>query len=121
MTRDFEIHFVTDKNLINAKKILENIFSKKNNIKIFNEIEIRNKSLFVTLTYPIEIKKEDYLIINKNLQLNFLNEVSFVAIKNGKHHQKGYAFCSPNINFKIPKNSIHVSKINKLIMSNFDL
>jgi len=121
MTRDFEIHFVTDKNLINAKKILENIFSKKNNIKIFNEIEIRSKSLFVTLTYPIEIKKEDYLIINKNLQLNFLNEVSFVAIKNGKHHQKGYAFCSPNINFKIPKNSIHVSKINKLIMSNFDL
>ena len=43
--------------------------------------------------------------------------VSFVAIKNGKHDQKGYAFCSPNLNFKNLKEPIHVSKIHNLIMN----
>ena len=58
MTRDFEIIFKSDKNLKNAKKILENIISKKDNIKLFSEIDVRDKSLFVTLTYPIEVKKK---------------------------------------------------------------
>lgn len=119
MTRDFEINFETNKDLIFAKEILENIILKNNNVKIFNEIEIRNKSLFVTLTYPIEIKKEDQIVINQDLELNFLEEVLFVAIKNGKHDEKGYVFHSPNINFETPAESIHVSKINDLIISNF--
>ena len=59
-------------------------------------------------------------MINSDLTLNFFEEVSFVAIKNGKHDKKGYAFCSPNINFEIPKESIHVSKINDLIINNFE-
>ena len=117
MTRDFEIIFASNENLINAKKILGTIYSKKDNIKIFSEIDERDKSLFVTLTYPIEVKKEDSLIINENLELNFFNEVSFVAIKNGKHNQKGYVFCSPNINLKTPAEPIHVSKIHNLITS----
>ena len=120
MTRDFEIRFKFDKDLINAKNILGNITSKKNNIKIFNEIEIRDKSLFVTLTYPNEITKEDYITVNKDLELNFFNEVFFVAIKNGMHDKKGYVFCSPNSNFKVPTDLIHVSKINNLIMNNFE-
>ena len=56
-------------------------------------------------------------VINKNLEIKFFNEVSFVAIKNGKHDQKGYVFCSPNLNFKTPQEPIHVSKIHNLIMS----
>ena len=73
--------------------------------------------VFVTLTYPIEVKQGDSLIIHNNLELNFFNEVSFVAIKNGKHDQKGYVFCSPNLNFKTIQEPIHVSKIHNLIMS----
>ena len=119
MTRDFEIIFETKNDFVTAKAILENIISKKDNIKIFSEIESREKSLFVTLTYPHEIKKMDYVIVNDNLELNFFNEVSFVAIKNGKHDQKGYAFYSPNLNLKIPKKPIHVSKIYNMILSNF--
>ena len=117
MTRDFEIIFTSNKELINAKNILENIFSKKDDIRIFSEIDERDKSLFVTLTYSTEIKDEDSLVINNNLEINFFNEVSFVAIKNGKHNQKGYVFCSPNLNFKTPQEPIHVSKIHNLIMS----
>lgn len=120
MTRDFEIQFKTNKDLMIAKEIIQDVISKKNNMKIFNEIETRNKSLFITLTYPIEIKKEDILVINNDLELNFSKEVIFVAIKNGKHDTRGYGFYSKNINYEIPKESIHVSKINNLIVNNFE-
>ena len=58
MTRDFEIIFENNKDLITAKNILENIKCEKDNITVFNEIDERNKSLFVTLTYPNEIEKK---------------------------------------------------------------
>ena len=75
--------------------------------------------MFITLTYPHEIKKKDFVIINNNSELNFFNEVSFVAIKNGKHDQKGYAFYSPNLDLKTPKDPIHVSKIFNMISNIF--
>ena len=120
MTRDFEIIFDDKKDLINAKIILSNIKSKKNNLKTFSEIEERDKSLFVTLTYPHEIEKKDYLTINKNLKLNFFNEVVFVAIKNGMHDSKGYVMYSPNINFKKPQEPIHISKLRSMVLSIFN-
>ncbi len=119
MTRDFEIIFDNNLDLIHAKKILENVMLKKNNIKIFSEIEERNKSLFVTLTYPHEIKKDDLVSINDEMNLNFFNEVVFVAIKNGMHDSKGYVFYSPNSNLKTPKEPIHVSELHKMILNYF--
>ena len=102
MTGDFEIIFDNNKDLINAKMILENVKIKKSSLKIFSEIEERDKSLFVTLTYPHEIEKNDYLVIKESLKLNFFDEVIFVAIKNGMYDSKGYVMYSPNINFKKP-------------------
>jgi hypothetical protein len=118
MTRDFEIIFNSYNDQDNAKKILQNITSKKDKIKIFQDIDERDKSLFVTLTYPAEVKKEDKLIVNQNSEFNFFNEISFVAIKNGKHDKKGYVFCSPNLNFKISQKSTHVASIHDLILNN---
>ncbi len=119
MTRDFEIIFDNDIDLINAKIILENIKSKQKNINIFGEIEVRNKSLFVILTFPHEVKKDDYIIVNDDLTLNFLNEVLFVAIKNGMHDSKGYVFCSPKCDFDIPSEPVHVSHLHNMILSYF--
>ncbi|MDA7605003.1 hypothetical protein N8724_06380 [Candidatus Pelagibacter sp.] len=119
MTRDFEIIFDNNENSIHAKRILENIKCKKDDLKIFGDIEMRQKSLFVSLTYPYEITNEDYLIINKDIELNFFNEVVFVAIKNGKHDSKGYVFYSPSSDYQIPKESAHVSKVYNLIMNFF--
>ena len=119
MTRDFEIIFSNNIDLINAKSILENIKSKENNLSIFTEIEERDKSLFVSLTYPNEIKKNSLIIINDNMELNFFNEVVFVAIKNGMHDSKGYVFCSPNSEFKVPKKPTHISKLHDMILSYF--
>ena len=119
MTRDFEVIFDNDLDLINAKKILQNIKLKKNGVKIFGEIEERNKSLFVTLTYPNEIRIDDDLNINNEINFNFYNEVVFVAIKNGMHDSKGYVFCSPNSNLKTPKEPIHVSELHQMILNHF--
>ncbi len=119
MTRDFEIIFDNDENLKNAKSILQKIKSNKDNLKIFNEIEERKNSLFVTLTYPHEVKKNDKIIIKEGLEFNFLNELVFVAIKNGKHDSKGYAFGSPNPNINFPEKPIHISKLHDIILSHF--
>ena len=119
MTRDFEIIFNSDSDLSDAKKILENIKIKEKNLSIFCEIEERKKSLFVTLTYPHEIEKEDQLVINNQLKLNFYNEVVFVAIKNGMHDSKGYVFCSPKSSVNIPESPVHVSKLHEIILSYF--
>ena len=119
MTRDFEIIFDNNKSLNDAKNILKNIKLKKNNLNIFSEIEERDKSLFVVLTYPHEVKKDDLVIVNENLELNFLKELVFVAIKNGMHDTKGYVFCSSNTNLNLPKNPVHVSKLHDIILSHF--
>lgn len=119
MTRDFEIIFDNKIDLEIAKNILSKIKSKKNNTNIFGEIEERDKSLFVVLTYPHEVKKEDIIIVNKKIKLNFFDELVFVAIKNGMHCSKGYVFLSEDNNFIIPKKPIHVSNLHGIILNHF--
>ena len=53
------------------------------------------------------------------MNLNFFNEVVFVAIKNGMHDSKGYVFYSPNSNLKTPKEPIHVSELHQMILNYF--
>ncbi len=119
MTRDFEIIFNNNLDRDSAKKILSKIRSKEDNIYIFNNIEEREKSLFVTLTYPNEVKKNNFIELKNGLELNFFNQVVFVALKNGMHDSKGYVFYSSKSNFELPKKTIHVSKIHEMILSYF--
>jgi len=119
MTRDFEIIFDSNKDLSDAKSILKKIKTKKNNINIFGEIEERDKSLFVVLTYPHEVKNNDVIIVEENLELDFSNELVFVAIKNGMHNTKGYVFCSSNANLNMPTEPVHISKLHDIILNHF--
>ena len=119
MTRDFEIIFDNKIKLELAKNILNKIKSKKNNINIFGEIEERDKSLFVVLTYPHEVQKDDIIIVNEKIDLNFFDELAFVAIKNGMHNSKGYVFLSQENNFILPKKPIHVSGLHGIILNHF--
>ena len=81
--KDFEIKFDNNEQMLEALNILKNLYVKKNKENIFKEIEERNKSLFVTLSYPHEIKKIDEIIYGKEIVINFYSEVVFLAIKNG--------------------------------------
>ena len=83
MTRDFLIEFKTNDEASRCHQILSALKINEKNV-IFNQIENRGKELFVTLTYPDEISKTDYILL-EGRKINIYDLVVFVAIKNGMH------------------------------------
>ena len=85
--------------------------------KLFEQVDNRGRSLFVSLTYPYEIN-EKTLVVKENLKFEFKEYVAFVALKNGMHSEKGYLFTSENI---LSKNtpSFHIKKIFEIINKYF--
>ena len=81
---------------------------KHKNQHLFSEIERRERSLFVTLTYSNELS-EDEFIVTSNQSLNLSEEFSFVAVKNGHHDGTGYVFT--NFELKKIKEGNHVKEI----------
>ena len=58
------------------------------------------------------------MIVTKDENELFLfNEVIFLAIKNGMHETKGYAFASQNIKNNFPKKIISVSELYKFVLN----
>ena len=81
-----------------ASKALSNI-EDKNGEKLFGEIEIRDKSIFCSLTFNKEIlKTKRFFYYGKKIDI--YNWVNFVAIKNGIHNKKGYFFIDKKVNLK---------------------
>lgn len=93
MTRDFLVQFSTNSDRDFAAGLLRK--ASLDGTKVFDEIQIRDHELFVTLTYPKEIKETSTLIVDEKKINNFDNHVVFVALKNGHHDQQGY-LCSNN-------------------------
>ena len=89
MTRDFEVTFGNETETRLAAEIFKNYKCSHDNVGIFEEVEIRTKSLFVTLTYPNEIRK-GYFMSNGSNRIDLFENCVFVAIKNGEHCSKGY-------------------------------
>lgn len=122
MTRDFLIEFHSVKDCENAKYLLQNLSINGKNI--FEEIEDRESSLFVTLTYPKFISDFDQIETSKDLNLKAIDHVVFVAIKNGMHDSKGYCFTTaPNNDFKnMDRNHVKslFSYFQKRLLSNED-
>ena len=117
MTRDFEITFKNQDDQNDAIKKLAFVKMKKNSLEIFGEIESRNKSIFVTLNYPNEIKKNDIVIFRDTQLVNFYDDISFVAIKNGMHSSKGYIYMSKKINYPSMNKSIHIKELYNIILA----
>lgn len=116
MTRDFLIKFENSKDLETALQVLST--TKYNNNALFNEIEKRENSLFVTLTYSNAVTSEDKLIL-KHQTLDLSEEFVFVAIKNAHHDPLGYVFT--NFNPEIFKSGDHVKNIGIEILNYFGL
>lgn len=89
MTRDFLIEFDSNAETVAAYNILNSITDLDGN-KIFGMIDLRYLSMFVTLDYDKDIKKNFQILINGNHYYDFRKDVVFVAIKNGHHDGKGY-------------------------------
>jgi hypothetical protein len=61
MTRDFEIIFDNNIDLIDAKNILKNIKSKKIMLIFLMKLRKEIKVYLLHLTYPYEVKKMIYI------------------------------------------------------------
>lgn len=117
MTRDFLVSFDTIEQAAVAEKNLSEILVN-NDIKMFEEIDNRGKDIFVVLTYPFEITKDTMITVQgKKLLLNDL--VTFVAIKNGEHQSKGFAYFSDGICKYAPPQGAHVCKIHDTVLGFF--
>jgi hypothetical protein len=117
MTRDFLITFDSVNSALDAETKLKSILVNNEYI-LFDEIDNRGKDLFVVLSYPYEINEDTFISIN-DTKINLEKYVVFVAIKNGMHDQKGYAYFSPAFDSLKPKNLKHVSNIHDSIINYF--
>ena len=120
MSRDFLIKFNNASVANIAEKQLGDIIEQNNN-KLFGIIENRGDELFVTLTYPNEIKTDTKFKIKDVLLTNLFDEVSLVAIKNGMHSSRGFVYSSAGIKRFISNNyrEIDIKSINRSILNFF--
>jgi hypothetical protein len=120
MTRDFLINFENDEQALAAHDLLASLRVSDGDTPLFGEIDNRGKSLFVTLTFPLEITDSTYYRVEER-KLPLMPEVGFVAIKNGMHHEEGFAFFSPGIAPYAPTDMAHVASLGTTIKDYFGL
>jgi hypothetical protein len=113
MTRDFLVEFSSDNDALIAEKQLSKVKSVNDDVCLFEEIDNRKTSLFVTLTYPNKLNKA-FEISHEAQKLDIKSDLAFVAIKNGMHSPKGYLYLKGDFNKDLLKET-HVKLIYKLI------
>lgn len=111
MTRDFEIQFDDDAGAQAAADALAQMTLERTGQRLFGEIEMRERGLFATLTYPDEIQPGDAALLGGRRIESFGKAVAFVAIKNGMHSTRGFAFLSPNTPAAAPAGPVHVAAL----------
>ncbi len=117
MSRDFLIEFHDDDNCVTTENNLRNCRDENDNL-LFEEIENRGTSLFVSLTYPYEFTENTVVYYDGGEIKNFKDHVGFVAIKNGEHDGEGYIVDSDNeIN---SKKKLPITDIFSLIDKHFE-
>lgn len=120
MTRDFLVTFASTRDAVKAQNILGELRISGKSEPLFGEIENRGDKLFVTLTYPDEILEDDNIKFDSKI-LNIFQDVAFVAIKNGMHQSKGFAFFTSDIAKLCPENGSHVKQLYSTVMNYFNI
>jgi len=117
MTRDFKLIFSNQQSEDDGVALLQSI--EHSGMRLFKDVDVREGSVFVTLTYNKLLNKEDVLKANNKL-IDLQEAFVFVALKNGHHDTNGYGF----LDFK-PKTlqcgntSQHVKNIGKEVINYF--
>lgn len=119
MSRDFLVEFKNKKELNDGCKIISNL--RLNNKIFFKVFEKKRNTIFVSLIYSSEILANDNLKF-KDKKIYLKKNVSFVAIKNGKHSSKGYLYHSRLVlrNNKTMLKRFNIIKIFDLITNYFN-
>tara|TARA_E500000081_G_C5784379_1_gene197840 strand:- start:54 stop:419 length:366 start_codon:yes stop_codon:yes gene_type:complete len=119
MSRDFLVSFDTADQALKAEQELSKILVN-NEVKLFEEINNRGKEIFVVLSYPFEITNKTTISYSGN-ELLLGDLVTFVAIKNGEHQSKGFAYFSKGVSKFAPPQGGHVSKIHNTVIEFFGI
>jgi hypothetical protein len=88
MSRDFVVYCKSEQEAAHAETILKTA-KTVDGLSLF-EVDNRGNDLFVMLTYPHEITDTTQFGLADGVWRNLLDEVAFVAIKNGEHDGTGY-------------------------------
>jgi hypothetical protein len=118
MTRDFLIEFDSSLLASDAQKILSTVKVLPDDVQLFGGIDNRGSSLFVTLTFPHEIKENTTFAIGERT-LELKPNVVFVAIKNGMHQGDGFAFFTEGVAAYAPADLSHVKELHGTVMGYF--
>lgn len=116
MTRDFLLECADATEAASAQERLLSI--TVDGEPLFGDIDNRGSSLFVTLTYPREITAATRFVVDGAAR-PLAPHVSFVAIKNGMHQAKGFAFFTPEVRRFAPRDGDHVKELYGTIMRFF--
>lgn len=114
MTRDFLVRFHSQEAARIAEVALKKIEVLGAKKPLFGEVDNRGASLFVTLNYPDAINDDDEIALPAG-KFKIKPMVAFVAIKNGMHDGKGYAYFSPGVAGLAPQDNQHVKGLYNVI------
>ena len=119
MSRDFLITFLNDFDRDRFARALKSLRIK--GICIFGSIDIRARSLFVTMDYPHPMNGKVLVDPNDFLpsDYNFADAVVFVAVKNGEHQGKGFLAIDAELTAANFASGNHVSRLYDTILSLF--
>jgi hypothetical protein len=117
MTRDFLVVFQNSEKARRGECILRSVQVADDGVSLFEEIDNRGDSLFVTLTYPHNITAEMRFSKGSDDFGLLLPSVAFVAIKNGHHDGLGFFYAHPAD--EQPREIGHVKNIRQIILSYF--
>ena len=118
MTRDFLIEFETDADALRAVGTLASLKVAPSGLPLFGEIDNRGRSVFVTMTYPEEITVDTTVTLASG-EVALQPHVAFVAIKNGMHDARGYAFFKGGVEAHAPDEGAHVGRLFETVRSYF--
>ena len=119
MTRDFLVSCESDKDAELVADKLSKVVTTRG-VRLFGEIDNRGTDVFVVLDYSREITSDTEVVINGR-RSKLIDDVVFVAVKNGEHEGRGYAYFSPKLQSFLPDNKAHVSTLFYTICSFFGL
>ena len=113
------VTFASMEDAAKAQNILSGLRISGKVEPLFGEIENRGKELFITLTYPDQILESDALK-SESVSLKMLQEVAFVAIKNGMHQSRGFAFFTTGVAKLALEDGSHVKGLYSTVLNYFN-
>ena len=117
MSRDFILHFENKDLSLKAYWKIKDI-KDENNKNIFGDIEIKEKSLFISFVCDEEISNQTLSGPN-NKKIKLKKFVIFLAIKNGMHSEKGFFYSGDLLIQNKISEKIKLNKVKEHILEYF--